>query len=157
MWSFAFSRGQEIKQKYQISQKIPALNLFMHAVTVKPQKTEHNSVTKFELYQQVTAKCSMLAMQNAPMGAFCNASLLHLVIIWQEYIYIFSFKRLVFRGSLQYWELEARSPTTRVIANLSLAFVFIHKTLCCDHSLELYHQDWDNARWFGSEKYKKIS
>ena len=39
--------------------------------TVKPRKTKQKNVRK------TTAKCSMLILQNAPMGAFCNASILH--------------------------------------------------------------------------------
>ena len=35
---------------------------------------------RIELYRQVTAKCSMKALQNAPIGAFCSAIMLHLEI-----------------------------------------------------------------------------
>ena len=53
---------------------------------VKPRKTKIKTETKIELYTQVTAKFSMLALQSAPMGVFCNASTLHLVINRQEFI-----------------------------------------------------------------------
>ena len=48
--------------------------------TVKHWKAKHKNVTNIEFYWQVIVKSNMLALQNAPMGAFCNASMLHLEI-----------------------------------------------------------------------------
>ena len=44
---------------------------------VKPRKSELKIVTKTGFYRQATAQCSMLALQNAHIGAFCNASMMH--------------------------------------------------------------------------------
>ena len=46
-------------------------------ITVKIQKVENKIATKTSFYRQATAKCSILALQNAPTGAICNASMLH--------------------------------------------------------------------------------
>ena len=48
--------------------------------TVKPRKTEFKFVTKTGFYRQATAQCSMLALQNGKIGAFCNARMLHLAL-----------------------------------------------------------------------------
>ena len=39
-------------------------------------------MTKIELYAYVPAQFHMLASENAPIGAFCNASMLKLVITY---------------------------------------------------------------------------
>ena len=62
---------------------------------VKPQKTKCKDVTKLG---QVTAKSSMLALQNAPVGVFCNARMLYLVITCPECIYNFIFYNFGFSG-----------------------------------------------------------
>lgn len=49
--------------------------------TANSQKTEYKHVPKFEF-----AKCIMLALQNVPVGVFCNACMLHLAIACQECI-----------------------------------------------------------------------
>ena len=46
--------------------------------TVKPWKTEMKIVTKTGFYRKLTAKCIILALQIAPIGAFCNARMLYL-------------------------------------------------------------------------------
>ena len=42
--------------------------MFVFSYTVKPWKTEIENVIKNDDYAHVTDKCSMLALQNAPMG-----------------------------------------------------------------------------------------
>ena len=46
--------------------------------TEKPRKTEILKKLFLVFSQHFIDKCSMLALQNAPIGAFCNASMLHL-------------------------------------------------------------------------------
>ena len=64
------------------------LQLFLACVVcaVKPQKTELFSVTKIELNRQVTATCNIKALQNTPIGAFCDAIMLFLVLNKENYI-----------------------------------------------------------------------
>ena len=65
-------------------------------ITVKIQKAENKIATKTWFYRQAIARCSMLALQNAPIWAFCNASMLHLAIKCQENITNHIFKISVF-------------------------------------------------------------
>ena len=37
-------------------------------------------VTNTGIYRQTTAKCSMPALQNVPLGALCNASMLRFAL-----------------------------------------------------------------------------
>ena len=48
--------------------------------TVKLQKTKLLNIWLVMFSRHFIAKCSMLALQNAHIGAFCNASMLHLAI-----------------------------------------------------------------------------
>ena len=79
-WHSGYCQHLHTKQRfYQIRHTL-------QSVTVNVQKTEHENVNKNDFYGRVTVICSMLALQNAPMGAFCNASTLHLVITFQGYV-----------------------------------------------------------------------
>ena len=51
-----------------------------HLCTSKPRKPEIKMVTKTGFFRQATTQCSMIAIQNAPVGAFCNARMLHLAL-----------------------------------------------------------------------------
>ena len=66
--------------------------------TVKPQKTEIKCVTKIGFDRHEIAKCSMIALQNASIGAFCNAGMLHLSLKCGENTKNHIFEISVFRG-----------------------------------------------------------
>ena len=68
--------------------------------TVKPQTTEIKMVTKAGIYRQTTAQCSILALQNAPIGEFCNARMLHLALKCGENTQNHTFKFLFSEVSL---------------------------------------------------------
>ena len=50
----------------------------MFLSTVKPQKTEILKMRFLVFSSHFNDKCSILALQNAPIGSFCNARMLHL-------------------------------------------------------------------------------
>ena len=53
-------------------------------ITVKIQKAENKIATQSWFYRQAIAKLSMLALQNAPIWAFCKSRILHLAITCGE-------------------------------------------------------------------------
>ena len=59
-------------------------SLTEHTMYSKTSENFIQIVIQIELSRQMPAKCSMLALQNAHMGALCNANMLHLEISCQE-------------------------------------------------------------------------
>ena len=66
----------------------------LYSNTLNPRKTENKHCNNKLIFPELTALCSMLAVWNALLGSVLQCSILHLVLISQEYIkkYVFTFQ-----------------------------------------------------------------